>query len=98
KQHADDLEDQSESLSESARRRGRVSHCSPAYPTALGATNSLPAPRFCAIDNSERGHLMKLSWCVALLAACGVASPAIAADSNSLAGIHWWGYYDYNVI
>ncbi|MEA2735856.1 MAG: hypothetical protein QOE14_2307, partial [Humisphaera sp.] len=26
------------------------------------------------------------------------ARPALAADSNSLAGIHWWGYYDYNVI
>ena len=25
-------------------------------------------------------------------------SPVFAADANSLAGIHWWGYYDYNVI
>ena len=34
----------------------------------------------------------------ALAAACAFATPALGADANSLAGIHWWGYYDYNVI
>src|SRR2546423_548424 len=34
----------------------------------------------------------------ALAAACAFATPAFAADAYSLAGIHWWGYYDYNVI
>ena len=34
----------------------------------------------------------------AVLAACGVANQVRGADSNSLAGIHWWGYYDYGVV
>ena len=32
------------------------------------------------------------------VAACGFATHSHAADSNSLAGIHWWGYYDYGVV
>ena len=48
----------------------------------------------------------RLAWAKAI-AACvaaatvsiaGAPSPALAADANSLAGIHWWGYYDYNVV
>jgi hypothetical protein len=30
--------------------------------------------------------------------AASATSASFAADANSLAGIHWWGYYDYNVI
>src|SRR5687768_9484496 len=43
------------------------------------------------------------AWAKAICAAVvttllTAAAPARAADANSLAGIHWWGYYDYGVV
>lgn len=41
-----------------------------------------------------RRHLVA----AACLAGCGAGGFANAADSAGLAGIHWWGYYDYGVV
>ena len=41
-------------------------------------------------------------WLFALAVACPFAAlfppRALAADPQALTGIHWWGYYDYNVV
>src|SRR3954468_7328184 len=40
---------------------------------------------------------MRSFWRASVLAMM-LPTVTMAADSGSLTGIHWWGYYDYNVI
>src|SRR5688572_32565270 len=45
-----------------------------------------------------RAKALAASVAAAIVSIAAAPSAAVAADAQSLAGIHWWGYYDYNVV
>lgn len=50
------------------------------------------------VRRPARAKAIAASVAATILAIAAVPSPAVAADAQSLTGIHWWGYYDYGVV